>query len=362
MGRLFPGILIILLISGCNKTESFLAWERTYGTGEARFIRVTSESGIIACGNSEDHPYLVRLDENKMVILDFTAEIPGVFTSAWFDTSGYITGGSTNGKMLLVRHSKTGNKLWEKIMDPGFKVDQTQLLHLVNGNFLAIGSASPDTIYEYSSGLLFFSFDSTGQVLNEVKYTNGFFIASYEAALDNSGNIYLALTRKEKTSKPRATVAKFNNQYQRIWEVELANNPDYGAATLAIMHDGSGKVYASGRTELPSENGLINNSFIASISDAGSLNWKKYPENSNSGTALLLNSGGEIVILNIYCFIVNVLDPGKGDDAGRIRMFDVCDPYNTDAIASDFDITVDNDFVLAGSLGGSFYLAVKTLQ
>jgi hypothetical protein len=362
MGRLFPVILIVLLISGCKKTESYQAWEKTCGTGEARFIRTTSDSGLIACGKSEDHPYLIRLDDNKKVVLDFSAEMPGVFTSTWFDPNGYITGGSTNGKMLLMRHSKTGNLLWEKIIDPGFIVDQTQLLHLNNGNFLAIGSASPDTIYENNCGLLFLSFDSTGQVITEQKYTSGFYIASYEAVLDNSGNIYLALTRREKLSEPSATVAKFNNQYQRIWELELANNPDYGAAALAIIYDGSGKVYVAGRTELPAEGGLMNNSFVASVSAAGSLNWKKYPENSNSGTAMLQNSGGEIVILNINCFIVNVLDPERGADGGRIRMFDVCDPANTDAIASDFDLTVDNDFIMAGSLGGSFYLAVKPLQ
>ena len=172
----------------------------------------------------------------------------------------------------------------------------------------------------------------------------------------------MALTRKEKSSEPRAAVAKFNNLYQRIWEQELANNPDYGAAALAIIHNGSGEVYVAGKTELPSDGGVRNNSFIASITDAGSLNWKKYPENSNSGTALLLNSGGEIVMLNMNCFIVNVLDPARGDGGGRIRMFDVCDPYNTDAIASDFDLTVDNDFVLAGSRGGSFYIAVKSMQ
>ena len=362
MGRLLSVFLIILVLSGCKKSESFLAWEKTYGAGEARFIKLTADSGFIACGSSENHPYLVRLDENKMLVLDFSADLPGVFTSALFDTSGYITGGSTNGRMLIMRHSKTGSLLWDKTIDPGFNIDQTQLLRLDNGNFLAIGSASPDTIYENDCGLLFISLDSTGQVLNEQKYTNGFFIASYEAATDNSDNIYLALTRKELLSEPSATVAKFNKQFQLIWEEALANNPSYGAAALAIIHDGSGDLYVAGRTELPSESGIMNNSFIASVSDAGSLNWKKYPENSNSGTAILLNEGGELVLLNINCFIVNVLDPTRGDDGGRLRMYDVCDPYNTDALASDFVLTAANEYIMAGSLGGKFYLAVRAAQ
>jgi hypothetical protein len=362
MERIYPLFLIIILLSGCKKSESYLAWEKTYGTGEARYIKVTSDLGLIACGSSENHPYLVRLDENKMTLLDFSVDIPGVLTSAWSDTSGYITGGSTDGKMLLMRHSKTGSLLWNKIIDPGFNIDQTQLLRLGNGNFLAIGSASPDTTYDNLCGLLFLSIDSTGLVLNEQKYTNGFFIASYEAALDNSGNIYLALTHKEKLSEPAAAVAKFNSQYQLIWEEDLANNPAYGASATAIVHDGSGVVYVAGRTELPSENGLINNSFAVSISDAGSLSWKKYPESSNTGSAILLNSGGEVVLLNKNCFIVNILDPSSGDDGGRLRMFDECDPNSTDALAFDFDLTTDNEYVMAGSLGGNFYLAVRASQ
>jgi hypothetical protein len=362
MGRIFPLILIFFMVSGCKKSHSDFAWERTYGKGEARFIRVTSDSGIIACGTSENQPYLIRLDENKMIVVDFSSDLQGVFTSAFYDTSGYITGGSTEGKMLLMRHSKTGKKLWEKIINPGFNIDQTQLLQIENGNFLAIGSSSPDTTHNFSSGLLFLSFDSTGQVIKEQQYLNGYFVASYEAATDVAGNIYLAITRKELTSEPKATVAKFNNLFQRIWEVDLANNPAYGAAALTVIHTRSGEVYVAGRTELPAKDGLMNNSFIASVSDAGSLNWKKYPESSNSGTGLLINSAGEVVLLNVNCFIVNLLDNERGDDAGRIRMFDVCDPYNTDAIASDFDIDSNNDFVLAGSLGGSFYLAVKANQ
>jgi len=259
-----------------------------------------------------------------------------------------------------MRYSKSGNKLWDTTIAPGFRVEQTQLLRIDGGNFLAIGSASPDTTYGYRSGLLFLSFDSTGNVLREEKYLSGYFIAAYEAALDNKGNIYLALTRKEALAEPKATVAKFNSNLQMLWEQDLANNPSYGAAALAVIYDGSGKVYVAGRTELPKEGGgIINNSFIASLSDAGSLNWKKYPENSNSGTGVLINSAGEVNMLNINCFITSMLDPANGDDLGRIRMFDICDPYNTDALASDFDLDFNNDFVLAGSLGGSFYLAVK---
>ncbi len=355
-------LLVIVLLSGCKKDKSYFAWEKSYGIGEARYIKVTSDSGLIACGVSENQPYLLRLDDNKLVITEYREEVTGVFTSVMYDTSGYILAGSTEGKMLLIRLSITGNKLWEKVSDPGFEVSQTQLLKLDNGNIMAIGSASPDTIYSVQTGLLFMSFDTTGQVIDEKEYISGFHIASYQAAIDNSDNIYLALTRRENLKEPKATVAKFNSSIQRIWEVELSNNPDYGAAALAVILDGS-EVYVAGRTELPKEGGgVLNNSFISSLTDGGSLKWKKYPENSNSGTGLIINSANELVLLNKNCFIISLLDPDSGADGGRIRMFDVCDPYNTDAIASCFDIDFNNDFVIAGSLGGRFYIAVKAME
>lgn len=363
MKRLFPVFLIIVLLSGCRKEKGYFAWERSYGRGEARYIKVSSDSGLVACGISENKPYLLRLDKNKMTVTEYRADVTGVFTSVLYDTSGYIAAGSTDGKMLLMRLSKTGDKIWDKIIDPGFIVDQTQLLITEGGSYLALGSASPDTIYEAQAGIFFINFDSTGLVLDESEYKEGLFISSSEAVIDNSGNIYMALTRKSAHAESKATVAKFNSSFQLIWEEELSNNRAYGAASMAIIFDEPGRLYVAGRTELPKEGGdLINNSFIASISLNGSLNWKKYPENSNSGTSIINNSAGEVVLLNKNCFIANLLDPDNGADGGRIRMFSVCDPYNTDAIASDFDIDFNNDFVMVGSVGASFYIAVKAME
>lgn len=362
MRRLIPVLIVLILGSACKKTVSLLSWERTYGSGNASYVKSTSDSGLIACGEANNQPFLIRLDRNKMTVLDLKAEMSGRFTSVWYDTSGYISGGSTNGRMLLMRHSKTGNKLWDKTIDPGFNVDLTQILYTGNGSFIAIGSASPDTVYSIVSGLLFLSFDSTGQVINEQKYLNGFFTASCSADTDNSGNIYLALTRREISSKQKATIAKFNDGFQLIWEVELANNPAYGAAATAVRYDGAGNVYVAGRTEVPTDGGSLNNSFIVSLTDGGSVNWKKYPESSNTGASILINTADEVLLLNKNCFIVNILDRGNGADGGRVRMFDICDPYNTNVIGSDFDLTFNGDIILAGSHSGSFYLAVKSLR
>ena len=355
-------VLAVFFISACNKKTNDIAWERTYGKGKAVFISVAPDSGLVACGTIGGKPYLIRLDKNKKIITEIEAESSGIFTSVVYDTSGYITAGSSGGKMLIMRYSRSGRLLWEKTINPGFNIDHTQLLIIGDDNYLAVGSADPDTIYNSQTGLVLTSVDSTGLVLKEQNYLNGFFVAANEAVNDSKGNIYLALTRRESNSEPMATVAKFNSSFQRIWETELVNNPAFGAATLTILSDNEGTYFAGGRTQLPKDGGgTINNSFVAAINEAGTLIWKKYPEISNSASALLLEPAGDLVVLNHNCFFINRLDRSTGTDGGRIRMFEECDPNTTDAFASDSDFDIYGDLVIAGSLNGSFYLAVKSL-
>jgi hypothetical protein len=362
MGKLIPVLILIILLSSCKKSESDFIWEKSYGKGEALFIKTSSDSGFTACGEMGGKPYFIRLNKTRKLIIDFSGENPGLFSSAWFDTSGYITGGNSGGKMLLMRHSPEGNMLWEKSLDAGFKIDYTNLYYTGNGNLLAIGTASPDSSGSGATGLLFVRFDTTGQIITENKIEEASFVSANEAVVDNEGNIFLALTREATGSKPKASVAKFNNLFQKLWETELYNNRDFGAASLAIKLDPAGNVYIAGKTELPVEAGVLNNSFLVSLTNTGSDRWKKYLENSNSGSALIFDDAGNLMLLNKNCFIINILNSDDGMDAGRIRMFSICDSYNTDALGADMDINFDKNILVAGSSGGSFFLALKSSQ
>lgn len=360
MKKLIPVLILLVLISSCRKSENDFVWEKSYGKGKALFIKASSDSGLVATGGMDGKPYFIRLNKKRSLNIDFKAEIPGIFSSVWFDTSGYITGGNTGGKMLLMRHTSVGKKVWEKSLDAGFKIDFTSLFYSGNGNLLAIGTAGPDSSGSVATGLLFVRFDTTGRIVAEKKIIESTFIAANKAVVDNSGNIFLALTRKSAGAKPRATVAKFNNLFQKLWETELYNNPEFGAASLAIKLDGSGNVYISGNTELSTKDGKLNNSFLASLTNSGSLRWKKYLENSNTGTALVFKDTGELMMLNRNCFIINIANTDDGSEAGRIRMFSLCDSYNTDALGEDLDINYDKKILIAGSRGGNFYLALKS--
>jgi len=362
MKRLIPVLILIILLLSCRKSESDFIWEKSYGKGEALFIRTSSDSGFTACGVMGGKPYFIRFNKTRSLIIDFNAENPGLFSSAWFDTSGYITAGNTGGKMLLMRHSPDGNKLWEKSLDAGFKIDYTNLYYTGNGNLLAVGTASPDSSGSGATGLLFVRFDTTGQIITEKKIAETTFVSANEAVVDNAGNIFLALTRETTGAKPKASVAKFNNLFQKLWETELYTNPSFGAASLAIKPDGSGNVYVAGKTELSVEGGVLYNSFLVSLANTGSIRWKKYIENSNTGSALIFDDAGNLMMLNKNCFIINIVIPADGTDAGRIRMFSLCDSYNTDALGADLDINYDKNILVAGSRGGSFYLALKSSQ
>jgi len=362
MTRLIPVLILIILLSSCRKSESDFIWEKSYGKGEALFLRTLSDSGFIACGRIDGKPYFIRLNKNRGKTIDFTSGNPGLFSSAWFDASGYVTGGNTGGQLSLMRYSPAGNKLWGKSIDAGFRVDYTNLYYSGTGNFLAVGTASPDSSGSGATGLFFVRFDTTGLIITEQKVSETDFVSADKAVVDNAGNIYLALTRKLAGSKPKASVAKFNELFQKLWETDLYNNPDFGAACQAIKIDGSGNVYVSGNTELSGKDGILNNSFLASLSNTGSIIWKKYLEDSNSGSALIFNEAGDLMMLNRNCFIVNILSPADGSDAGRIRMFSLCDSYNTDALGADLGINYDKNILVAGSRGGSFYLALKAAQ
>jgi hypothetical protein len=366
MKRLIPVLILIILLSSCRKNESDFIWEKSYGKGEALFIRTSSDSGFFACGEVEGNPYFIRLNKNRSLILDFKSENPGLFSSVWFDTSGYITGGNSDGKMLLMRYSPEGNSLWEKSLDAGFKIDYTNLFYTGNGNLLAVGTPSPDSSGSGANGLLFVRFDTTGQIISENKIEETSFVSANDAVVDNAGNIYLALTRKDTGTKPKASVAKYNDLFQKLWETELFNNPSFAAASMAIKLDGSGNIYVAGKTELPVEAGTLNNSFLVSLNNTGSdrVSWenKRYLENSNTGAALIFDEVGNLMMLNKNCFIINIVNPEDGTDAGRIRMFSLCDSYNTDALGADLDINYDKNILVAGSSGGSFYLALKSSQ
>jgi hypothetical protein len=361
MKKLIPFFVLLIALSSCKKESDNIIWERSLGQGIAFFIESTQDSGMLGCGMLNGKPYLVKFDKSKRLVTDYTYEMPGLFSSAWSDTSGFIASGSSNGKMLLARIDRYGYKIWDTTLIAGFYLDITSLIDEGDGNFLAVGSASPDSSDNGPTGILFVRFDTAGQIIQKKEVNETGFISANNSSADVSGNIYLALTKKTGSQKPKAIVVKYNRDLQKLWETELYNNPNFSAVCHDVSADGTGHVFVTGGTETSNMTGTLDNSFLCSLSGTGEINWKKYLENSNTGSSVIMNNS-EVIVLNSNCFIFRKANPADGSDSGIIRMFNECDSYTTDAFGSDMNFNYDGNFLAAGSLGGNFYLALKSSQ
>jgi hypothetical protein len=362
MKKLIPVLSLVLLILSCKKEEgSNILWEKSLGEGNAYFIESLADSGLLSCGTLSGKAYLVKFTSGKSIEADYTSERSGSFSSAISSGSGYFAAGSSDGNMLLAQISIDGEKIWEKTIPAGFYLDIATLLDEGDGIFLAVGSVSPDSTENADATILFVRFNTSGQVIEKDSVETGFVSAS-KACSDNLGNIYLAVAKKSGSQKPKAIIMKYNSDLQKLWETELYNNPDFSSVCLDAATDGSGNVFVSGRTEASNLSGTLSNSFLASVNRNGGVNWKKYMENSNSGSSVVLNGEDEVFMLNRNCLIINKADCTTGSGTGTIRMFSECDSYTTDAFGNDISIAKCGNILAAGSLGGNFYLALKCSQ
>jgi len=360
--RSLPVVLILALFlsSGCRKNSENIVWEKNYGSGKALFIKATADSGLISCGELGGKPYLIKLDRNKNKLLEYTYADNGLFSSAWHNNLYTILTGSSKAKLLIACVDNFNNLLWDTTLNSSFDVDYSSLWYLGNNNFVVAGSSSQDSSNSIVSGLFCVWFNADGTISNkkEIKESSSFFANNIIG--DNSGNIYLALARQNTGLMPRATVAKFNYQFQKQWETELYNNPNFGSSSKGITIDNSGFIYVSGKTELSSGSVSVDNTFSVKLGNSGTVVWKKYLESSNSGSSVAIDKTGQLLILNRNCFRINVLNISDGTETGVIRTFNACDANKTNAFGACLDINYDGNLIIAGSKSTGFYLVMKS--
>ena len=362
MKKLIPFFFLALVLFACKKEEdNNIIWEKALGSGDAFFVRSTADTGVIACGRVSGKPYLVKFNSGKSIETDYTSERTGLFSSAWADNAGFIAAGSSTGKMLLSGIGIDGKKIWDATITASFYLDITNIVYEGSGNFLAVGSASPDSSENMNARIFFVRFTREGQLIEKDSAETGF-VSVNNVCTDGSGSLYLAVTRKSGSQKPKAVIMKFNSDLQKLWETELYNNPDFTAACYDATADAFGNIIVTGRTEASRLTAVLSNSFLASVSSSGAVNWKRYIENSNSGSSVIMNGTEEIFMLNRSCFIISRADSGDGAPNTTIRMFSQCDSFTTDAFGHDMNLDHDENILVAGSMGGNFYLALKSSQ
>jgi hypothetical protein len=363
MQKAFLISLFVLIGFSCRKESNSFLWEKSFGPGSAYYISSSPDSGIVAVGEVSGNPFLLKLSKEKIVKVEYTSERDGLFNRAWYDTSVFIAAGSSNGDMLLSAIKKDGRKLWDTTISAGFNIDFTRLCYSGSGSFLAVGTASADSLGSGSTGLLFLQFDTTGRILNRKVVTSADFISAGDPVLDASGNLYIPATISITGMKPRASVLKYNIDFNKLWGTDLYNNTNFSSSATGAVADAAGHIYICGKTEVSGASGTLGFSFAAALNSTGSIIWKKYLEDSNSGSAMQINDADELLTLNKNCFILDktTYNVAKDTVASQvIRWFSSCDPYDTDAFGSDFDIDNEGNMIAAGSLAGKFYIAVKS--
>jgi hypothetical protein len=359
MNRAFILLIIAASLWSCSKSSDNIIWERSFGPGKALYVKATGDSGFVSCGESGGKQYLLFLDKEKNKVLEYNPDIPGFLNSAWTGNDYFIAAGSTAGKMYLSKIDVSGTVLWDSVFTNSFIVENTSLCYLGGGNFLAIGSANPDSAITTPSGLSYVWFNTEGTISSRADSVYTSYIAVKGAVADNSGNVFLALTRMGTGGKTKAVVAKYNTEFQKIFEKDLSNNPLFGAASLGLALDNNGNAVITGRTELPVSSGKENNAFVVRYFFNKDSITRKYLEYANSGSSIIPDGAEQFIVLNQNCLIVNIIDQDI-NIAGIIRTYKSCDPKSGDSFGYSIDIGSDGNIIMAGSKGNSYYLTIKS--
>ena len=357
---MLTSIILLMVVSSCRKDEEDILWQKSFVAGTGSYLMATPDSGIISCGESGGAPYLIKIDKTKQTVFEYESERSGRFSSAWSHGKVSMAAGSAGRNMLLARIDEYGNKVWDTVFTTSYAVDRSSLCYLGNGDFLAVGSADPDSASASSSGLLCVWFDTTGTVSDFREIVEPGFLAANEAVTDANGNIFLAATRLATGYKTKASVVKYSPLLQKIWEEELYNNPNFGAASLSLRLDNTGSIYVTGKTELEVSTGIQDNTFVALVGPSGTTTWKDYLEYANEGSFVITDDPGQPIVLNRNCLIINSINKEDGSVSEIIRTFKECDSQNTDAYGYCMDFDYQGNLVIAGSKGGRFYMVMKS--
>jgi hypothetical protein len=351
--------MVSILFPGCKKSNNDPKWEKTFGKGMAMYIGATSDSGLISCGQIEGYPYFNKLDENRSMTADYTYTDQGIYNSAWSNSIISIATGNAKGKMLISCFDDQCKLLWDTTFAASFAVNYTTVCYLGNGNLLAVSSGKMDSVFTAITGLYCVWFNTSGSIIRKNEIKESSYMLANKVVADNTGYIFVALTRKNAGSESKASVIKYNGDFKKIWETELYNNPNFGAASVDLVLDNSGNIFATGRTQLPASTGAVDNSYTLSLNSGGTIQWKEYLENTNAGVSIKLDGTGHVLMLNQKCFIIYSLNTNTGTTNALLRTYDVCESDKTSAYGWSVDINYDQYIIMAGSNNGNYYLCQK---
>lgn len=350
---------ILIAVASCDSEKDDFLWEHKAGAGRAYFIESLADSGFVNGGTLNGKAYFMLNERSGKKIFDYSSQYNGAYSSVINDTAYHLLAGADGSQLLLTRLDKEGNMVWEKLIEAGGSVGNAVIMRDGDATFTVLCGPNADSLNLSTSVVSLIQIDTAGSELGRTTRTYSGFFSVADARPVSGGNYVTAVTKAFPGGKSNGSVVLLNGSLQHLWERELSTNPSYAAASLSVSPGENNGYIVSGKNELAFEGEVLVNSYVAAVSSSGVMLWKRYPENSNEGVAVMRDDNGLVFLLNKNCFIVNQLYGADGLEAGRIRTYMACDSYDTDAKAEAFAFRYDGSLLLAGAKAGNYYLAIK---
>jgi hypothetical protein len=191
-------ILLAAVIS-CDDEKDDFVWEYKPGSGRAYFIESRPDSGFVNGGTLNGKAYFMQNSRTGKKVFSFTSQFNGSFRSVLSDTSLNILAGVAGSNLLLTRLDETGSLIWEKSVETGSMVGNAFLTRGEDDNFMVLCSPDADSVSLGSSQISIISFDSSGVILSQVDRTYTGFFAVTGAVSESGESMFYRLQ-----SQPRA--------------------------------------------------------------------------------------------------------------------------------------------------------------
>lgn len=351
-------LLLILFVASCKKEpQTEFMWEKQPGQGSALVSAVINDSVFAIAGEVNSKPLFIICDETGMPEHEYYSELEGAYTSLSYTDSGFFLAGYSDGDILVTHIDNEGLMVWDTVFSSATYASHASIISIDEGIFFITAGNSPDSLVSSSFETLIIG--GNGNVLEQNSASPGFRASLTGMVLLPQGFVAASVTKNYGSGKSLSSVMALTLEGAVIWETELFNNSSYAASTNAIISNGQ-ELFVCGSLEMIAGDDILVNSFTATLGLNGESPDKEFLENSNIGTDLILDSAGNLVVLNKNCLLISLVPVPFNNTKEIFRTLDVCDSYDTDIYGNSVSLTSDDKILIAGQKAGDFYYALRS--
>jgi hypothetical protein len=363
-------ISVSIIFTSCSKVTCEVAWEKTYGAGEAYTVEQTLGGGYAICGYSEHRGWFAKMDDEGNLMWEHSLGASGPVIGNAFRTEeiysfqqtsdeGYILccsswKGDINdfdaSKIItsLKRIDEKGNLVWEKVLrEQDFGTEQKVHMAQTIDNGYILGINWPG-----NAGLM--KIDSEGNALWEKHLDSENEMTIAAIAVTSQGGYILAGSRFYPPGVTEIVLMETDNYGNPLWE--KAFQDDWGGSPQSMIPTSDGGYALAGRTN--------DRAWLAKVDGEGEVLWGRYYGEKGKGADFAsleqTPDGGYVLAGSIpvpreerrKAWFV------KTDARGNVVCDTSFDEQHVDASFSSIALTSDGGCILAGKKKGSWVVKI----